>query len=128
MASAAKGDVAAVEAELSRQPELARTSNETGETALHQAEVESSCTPMSQAARDEELAALLGAHGGRQQAASDRDRAQRLVEAGRLDEAEKPRHHNFPSDASRIRAIAVVCVCHSRVSRVSFARPGAVRL
>jgi hypothetical protein len=43
---------------------------------------------MSQAARDEELAALLGAHGGRQQAASDRDRAQRLVVAGRLDEAE----------------------------------------
>jgi ankyrin repeat protein len=52
------------------------------------ASVESSGTPMSQAARDAELTEMLRSHGGRQPA-SDRDRVGRLIEAGRLDEAER---------------------------------------
>jgi ankyrin repeat protein len=50
--------------------------------------VESSGTPMSQAARDAELTALLSAHGGRQRT-SDRDRVARLVDDGKLDDAER---------------------------------------
>jgi ankyrin repeat protein len=50
--------------------------------------VESSGTPMSQAARDPELTALLAAHGGRQQT-SERDQIARLVETGNLEEAER---------------------------------------
>ena len=52
------------------------------------AQVESSGTPMSQAASDEELTALLHSHGGRQ-STSDRDRVARLIETGQLDEAER---------------------------------------
>jgi ankyrin repeat protein len=52
------------------------------------APVESSGTPMSQAVRDAELTELLRAHGGRQPT-SDRDRVGRLVEAGKLEEAER---------------------------------------
>jgi ankyrin repeat protein len=37
MAAAARGDLAGVESELARRPALARASNETGDTALHQA-------------------------------------------------------------------------------------------
>ena len=50
--------------------------------------VESSGTPMSQAAPDPELTALLTAHGGRAQT-SERDQVARLVETGRLEEAER---------------------------------------
>jgi ankyrin repeat protein len=55
------------------------------------ASVDSSGTPMSQAAKDTELTELLRSHGGRdsRQATSDRDRVGQLVEAGRLDEAER---------------------------------------
>jgi ankyrin repeat protein len=52
------------------------------------ASVESSGTPMSQAARDAELTTLLRSHGGRQ-STSDRDRVGRLIAAGQLDEAER---------------------------------------
>ena len=52
------------------------------------AEVESSGTPMTQAARDAELTALLQSHGGRQ-STSDRDRVAKLVMEGELDEAER---------------------------------------
>ena len=52
------------------------------------ASVESSGTPMSQAARDVELTELLRAHGGRQQT-SERDRVGRLLQQGALDEAER---------------------------------------
>lgn len=50
--------------------------------------VESSGTPMSQAAGDPELTALLRAHGGDSQT-SERDRVGRLIEEGRLAEAEE---------------------------------------
>jgi ankyrin repeat protein len=54
------------------------------------ADVDSSGTPMSQAEKkDPELAELLRHHGGRQQEASDRDQVARLVQAGKLDEAER---------------------------------------
>jgi ankyrin repeat protein len=54
------------------------------------AEVDSSGTPMSQAShvRAPELAELLRRHGGRQET-SERDQVARLVQAGRLDEAER---------------------------------------
>jgi ankyrin repeat protein len=52
------------------------------------APVESSGTPMSQAASDAELTELLRAHGGRQ-STSERDRVTRLIDAGKLDEAEQ---------------------------------------
>lgn len=52
------------------------------------ARVESSGTPMSQAAQDPELTALLHRHGGRE-LTSDRDRVRRLVHDGRLEEAER---------------------------------------
>lgn len=52
------------------------------------ADVESSGTPMSRAARDPELSELLRAHGGREQR-SDGDRVGRLIEEGKLDEAER---------------------------------------
>jgi ankyrin repeat protein len=52
------------------------------------ADVDSSGTPMMQAKRDPELTALLRAHGGREHV-SDRDRIDRLVEQGKLDEAER---------------------------------------
>ena len=52
------------------------------------APVESSGTPTSQAARDAALTALLQAHGGRQPT-SERDRVARLVNSGRMDEAEQ---------------------------------------
>jgi ankyrin repeat protein len=52
------------------------------------AQVESSGTPMSQAARDTALTELLRAHGGHQPT-SDRDRVGQLVEAGHLQEAER---------------------------------------
>jgi hypothetical protein len=42
-------------------------------------------------------------------------------------EARQDRHHNSPRDASRIRAIALVCTSQSRVSRLSVARPAGVR-
>ncbi len=51
------------------------------------AEVDSSGTPVSRAAGDTELVALLGAHGGRTEP-SERDRAGALIAAGRLDAAE----------------------------------------
>ena len=53
------------------------------------ARVESSGTPMSQAAKDPELTELLRAHGGRQSAPSDRESVAKLLEAGQLDEAER---------------------------------------
>ena len=52
------------------------------------ADVESSGTPMSQAARDAGLTELLRQHGGRMPAESARDRVGQLVQAGKLDEAE----------------------------------------
>ena len=52
------------------------------------ADVESSGTPMSQAARDAGLTELLREHGGRLPAESARDRVGQLVQAGKLDEAE----------------------------------------
>ncbi|HJR63646.1 MAG TPA: ankyrin repeat domain-containing protein [Gemmatimonadaceae bacterium] len=52
------------------------------------APVESSGTPMSRAERDPELTALLRAHGGRD-LPSDRDRAMRLAQEGKIDEAEQ---------------------------------------
>jgi ankyrin repeat protein len=53
--------------------------------------VDSSGTPMSHAEsrRDAELVKLLGEHGGHQQAASDPGQVERLIEAGRMDEAER---------------------------------------
>jgi ankyrin repeat protein len=57
------------------------------------ASVESSGTPMSQAARDNALTQLLRAHGGRMPD-SDRDRVGRLIELGKLDEAERLLHAN----------------------------------
>ena len=53
------------------------------------AEVESSGTPMSQAARDPELTEMLRLRGGHQPAPSARDGVAQLVDAGRLDEAER---------------------------------------
>ena len=53
------------------------------------ANVDSSGTPMSQAAKDTELTELLRAHGGRQPASPERDRVAKLLEAGQLDEAER---------------------------------------
>ena len=52
------------------------------------AQVESSGTPMSRAARDPALTELLRAHGGRP-ATSDRDRLGQLIGEGKLEEAEK---------------------------------------
>lgn len=54
------------------------------------AEVDSSGTPMSQALskQNAELLELLRKHGGRQPAPSERDRVARLMEQGKLDEAE----------------------------------------
>jgi ankyrin repeat protein len=52
------------------------------------ASVESSGTPMTQAARDAALTTLLRTHGGRE-ATSDRDRVARLVNEGRLGDAEQ---------------------------------------
>jgi ankyrin repeat protein len=52
------------------------------------ANVDSSGTPMSQAARDPELTELLRKHGGRQDT-SERDQVARLVEQGKLEEAER---------------------------------------
>ena len=51
-------------------------------------QVESSGTPMSQAERDAELVGLLRRHGGRR-GESDRDRVGRLVQQGKLDQAER---------------------------------------
>lgn len=52
-------------------------------------DVDSCGTPMSQAEeKDSELTKLLRQHGGRQQQPSDRDHVARLVQAGKLDEAE----------------------------------------
>ena len=53
------------------------------------AQVESSGTSVSQAAGDSRLTELLRAAGGRQPATSERDHVTRLVQAGKLDEAEK---------------------------------------
>ena len=55
------------------------------------AEVDSSGTPMSQAEAkgDSEIIDLLRGHGGRQPQASERDRVGKLVQQGRLDEAER---------------------------------------
>lgn len=50
--------------------------------------VESSGTPMSQAAKDEALTALLRQHGGRASGISDRDHAMQLAHDGRIDDAE----------------------------------------
>ncbi|MGQ0702709.1 MAG: ankyrin repeat domain-containing protein [Gemmatimonadales bacterium] len=52
------------------------------------AEVDSSGTPMLMAKRDPELLELLRRHGGHEQN-SDRDHVGRLVEEGKLDEAER---------------------------------------
>jgi ankyrin repeat protein len=52
------------------------------------AHVDSSGTPMSQAARDVELTELLRQHGGREEKA-ERDQAGRLIEQGKLEEAER---------------------------------------
>jgi ankyrin repeat protein len=53
-------------------------------------DVDSCGSPMSQAERkDAELAELLRRHGGRQPREPDRDRVGKLVEAGKLDEAER---------------------------------------
>ncbi len=52
------------------------------------AEVDSSGTPMSQAAGDSTLTGMLRAAGGRQQT-SDRDQVARLLGQGKLDEAER---------------------------------------
>lgn len=54
------------------------------------ADVDSSGTPMSQAEakKDAELMELLRNHGGQQQQPSERDHVARLVQAGKLDEAE----------------------------------------
>jgi len=53
-------------------------------------DVDSCGTPMSQAEKkDAELTELIRRHGGRQQAPSDRDQVARLVQAGKLDEAER---------------------------------------
>ncbi len=73
-----------------RQREIARLLLAHG--ADPNANVDSSGTPMSQAEakRDAELTALLRAHGGRQPTSdSDRERVARLVENGKLDEAER---------------------------------------
>jgi ankyrin repeat protein len=54
------------------------------------ADVDSCGTPMSQAERkDAGLAELLRRHGGRQQQPSDRDRVVKLVEQGKMEEAER---------------------------------------
>jgi ankyrin repeat protein len=58
------------------------------------AEVESSGTPMSQAARDSSLTAMLRAAGGREQT-SERDQVGRLLEQGKLDEAERMLRDNL---------------------------------
>ncbi|MES3035784.1 MAG: ankyrin repeat domain-containing protein [Gemmatimonadota bacterium] len=50
--------------------------------------VESSGTPMSQAAKDDALTALLAHHGGQLPGNSDRDRAMQLAQDGRIDDAE----------------------------------------
>jgi ankyrin repeat protein len=54
------------------------------------ADVDSCGTPMFQARfkRNAELAELLRAHGGREQQSSERDRVGRLIEEGKLEEAE----------------------------------------
>src|SRR5262249_26860932 len=39
------------------------------------------------------------------------------------DEAPDERHQITPGEASRILAMAVVCVCQSRVARLRYARP-----
>jgi ankyrin repeat protein len=54
-------------------------------------DVDSCGTPMSQAKhiRDRELTQLLRRHGGRQEPSSDRDQVAQLVQAGKLDEAER---------------------------------------
>jgi len=69
-----------------RQREIARLLLEHG--ADPNAPVESSGTPMTQAAKDAELTEMLRAHGGRQPS-SGRDRVARLVEAGKLEDAER---------------------------------------
>lgn len=69
-----------------RQRELVRLLLERG--ADPNAEVDSCGTPMSQAGRDPELTELLRAAGGHQRR-SDRDRVGQLVQAGKLDEAER---------------------------------------
>ena len=53
------------------------------------AEVDSSGTPMSQAAGDAGLIELLRAAGGRQQQTSERDRVTQFLQEGKLDEAER---------------------------------------
>ncbi|MGH7503965.1 MAG: ankyrin repeat domain-containing protein [Longimicrobiales bacterium] len=53
------------------------------------AEVDSSGTPISRAAGDARLTEMLRAAGGHQQQPSERDRVARLVQDGKLDEAER---------------------------------------
>ncbi len=71
-----------------RQPELVRLLLAHG--ADPNADVESSGTPMSQAMAklDGELSALLQRHGGRVSQPSDRDQVGRLIQDGKLSEAE----------------------------------------
>jgi len=53
-------------------------------------DIDSCGTPMSQAEKtDSELTELLRVHGGRQQEASDHNQVARLVQGGKLDEAER---------------------------------------
>lgn len=59
-------------------------------------DVDSCSTPMSQAEKkDSELTELIRRHGGRPQEASDRDQVARLVQAGKLDEAERQLRANL---------------------------------
>ena len=69
-----------------RQHEIARRLLTHG--ADPNAVVDSSGTPMSQAATDTVLTALLAQHGGRRPPSSERDRVSQLVQLGHLDEAE----------------------------------------
>ena len=71
-----------------REPEIVRLLLAHG--ADPNGDVDSSGTPMSQAERkDSALAELIRRHGGRQPEPSDRDQVARLVQAGKLDEAER---------------------------------------
>jgi ankyrin repeat protein len=99
------------------------------------APVESSGTPMMRAANDAELTELLRAHGGREQT-SDRDRVARLLEEGKLDEAERLLTANpqlihddeagwgdgiiaGPAHGARHEVIALLLRLGARVPRVS---------
>jgi ankyrin repeat protein len=101
-------------------------------------DVDSCGTPMSQAHTRgySELTELLRQHGGRQQEPSDRDRVARLVQAGKLDEAERLLRANLhwihddeagwgdgilagPAGEGRHDVIAMLMRLGARVPRVS---------